>query len=73
MLFRSIPDAEKENIFELFYTGRHTLSDSSRSMGIGLNLCREILRAHGGTIEVADNQPHGTVFTLSLKAWEAEA
>ncbi len=70
---QGIPDAEKENIFELFYTGRHTLSDSSRSMGIGLNLCREILKAHGGTIEVADNQPHGTVFTLSLKAWEAEA
>ncbi|MBR2830155.1 MAG: GHKL domain-containing protein [Solobacterium sp.] len=70
---QGIPDAEKENIFDLFYIGRHTLSDSSRSMGIGLNLCQEILKAHGGTIEVTDNQPHGTVFRLRLKAWEVQA
>ncbi len=66
-----IPDADKEHIFELYYTGKKS-ADSSRSLGIGLNLCAMIMKAHGGTIEVHDNVPHGAVFTLSLNAKETE-
>lgn len=65
-----ISDADKEHIFELFYTGTHRLADSYRSMGIGLNLCWMIMQAHGGSIEVYDNQPKGTVFRFSLPAKE---
>ncbi len=65
-----ISDADKEHIFELFYTGSHKLADSYRSMGIGLNLCWMIMQAHGGSIEVYDNQPQGTVFRFSLPAKE---
>lgn len=63
-----IPDEDKPHVFELFYTGHHTLSDSSRSMGLGLNLCAQILRAHGGSIEVLDNEPTGAVFRFRLPA-----
>ena len=65
-----ISDADKEHIFELFYTGTHRLADSYRSMGIGLNLCWMIMQAHGGSIEVYDNRPKGTVFRFSLPAKE---
>ena len=47
-------------------------------MGIGLNLCAMIIHAHGGEIEVSDNNsipadgseatPHGAVFRFTLPA-----
>ena len=40
------------------------------SLGFGLALCKTIVQAHGGTITLTDNQPHGSVFTFSLPAEE---
>ena len=34
--------------------------------GLGLAIAREVLEAHGGTIELAATGPEGTVFHLSL-------
>ncbi len=67
-----IPDSEKENIFQMFYTGATDLADSSRSLGLGLSLCKSIIQAHGGEITVSDNVPRGTVFTFTLPAGEVE-
>ena len=61
-----ISDDDKEKVFELFYTGKEACADSGRSLGLGLNLCRSILEAHGQTIRVEDNLPHGSVFIFSL-------
>jgi light-regulated signal transduction histidine kinase (bacteriophytochrome) len=63
-----IADEEKEQVFELFHTGKSAHADSSRSMGVGLNVCRMIMQAHGSTISVHDNVPHGSVFVFTLKA-----
>lgn len=63
-----IPDKDKPHIFDLFYTGSRPLADSYRSLGVGLNLCAQILRAHGGEIEVSDNVPTGAVFRFRLPA-----
>ena len=63
-----IPDTEKPYIFDLFYTGKAGLADSYRSMGIGLNLCAQIIKAHEGGIEVTDNTPCGAVFRFWLPA-----
>ena len=63
-----IDDEEKEQVFELFHTGKSAHADSSRSMGVGLNVCRMIMQAHGSTISVHDNVPHGSVFVFTLKA-----
>ena len=65
-----IPDEAKNKIFEMFYTATSTVSDSRRGMGIGLSLCKSIINAHGGTIAVKDNKPHGTVFIFTLQAEE---
>ena len=65
-----IDNAEKPYVFDLFYTGKNQEADSSRSLGLGLNLCRSIVEAHGQTIDVKDNIPHGTVFTFSLQLWK---
>ncbi|CAM2155499.1 two-component system, LuxR family, sensor kinase FixL [Pararobbsia alpina] len=57
------PGVAPENasrVFEAFYTTKE------RGMGMGLSICRSILNAHGGTLEVQDNTPRGAVFRLTL-------
>ena len=61
-----IPEEMKPHIFEMFYTGKNTVADSRRSFGIGLTLCKAIVELHGGTLTLADNVPHGCVFTFTL-------
>ena len=61
-----IDDDTKKHLFDMFYTASCGKSDDRRGLGLGLNLCRSIITAHGGTISVTDNSPHGSVFTFTL-------
>ena len=67
-----IPDGEKTQVFQMFYTGSTVVADSRRSLGLGLSLCKSIVAAHGGEITVSDNSPAGAVFTVSIPAGEVE-
>ncbi len=67
-----IPDEIKPRIFDMFYSGANKIADSRRSIGLGLFLCKSIINAHGGTITVSDNTPHGAVFTFTLPAGEVQ-
>ena len=67
-----IPDEQKLQVFDMFYSGANRIADSRRSLGLGLSLCKTIVTAHGGTICVSDNLPHGAVFTFTLPAGEVE-
>lgn len=60
-----IPDDKKERIFDRFYQSDTPPADYIGS-GIGLHIVKEFVSLHNGTITVADNQPTGTVFTVSL-------
>jgi two-component system, NtrC family, nitrogen regulation sensor histidine kinase NtrY len=55
-----IPEAEREKLFLPYY------STKRRGSGLGLAIVRRIVAEHGGSIEVADNQPRGTRFTIEL-------
>jgi len=60
-----LPVGEEEKVFEKFYQGEPT---AGRGAGLGLAICRGIVRAHGGRIW-AQNLPEGGVaflFTLPL-------
>jgi len=63
-----IPEEMKPHIFEMFYTGKTTVADSHRSLGLGLALCHSIIEAHSGTLILTDHAPHGCnfIFTLPL-------
>ena len=61
-----IPDEEKEQVFAMFYSGSRKVTDSKRSLGLGLALCRSIVRAHGCEIMLDDNMPHGCIFSFTL-------
>lgn len=65
-----IPDQEKKNLFQMFYTVHHGAADSRRGLGLGLALCKSIITAHGGGISVEDNHPKGALFRFTLPAEE---
>ena len=57
-----IPAEEREKLFLPYY------STKGRGSGLGLAIVRRIVAEHGGSIEVADNVPRGTRFTIELPA-----
>ena len=61
-----IPEEMKPHIFEMFYTGKTTIADSHRSLGLGLALCHSIIEAHNGTLILTEHDPHGCNFTFTL-------
>lgn len=68
-----VSDRDKPHVFDRFFIAEGSRPvDSHRSFGLGLSLCRSIIEAHGGIIEVADNKPHGAIFRFTLPAEEIE-
>lgn len=57
---------EQAGIFDMFHAAAIKKGDGRRGMGLGLALCRSIVQAHGGQIEVHANMPQGAVFSLTL-------
>jgi two-component system, NtrC family, nitrogen regulation sensor histidine kinase NtrY len=55
-----IPPEEREKLFLPYY------STKRRGSGLGLAIVRRIIAEHGGSIEVGDNTPSGTRFTIEL-------
>ena len=47
-------------------------STKKRGSGLGLAIVRRIVAEHGGSIEVGDNEPPGTRFTIELPCLEGE-
>ncbi|MGN0986157.1 MAG: DUF4118 domain-containing protein [Candidatus Enterenecus sp.] len=68
-----IPEGAREKLFDMFYTANNERGDGRRGLGLGLALCKSIVTAHGGTIQAADNPPHGTIFRFTLRASEVTA
>ena len=63
-----IPQEECDHIFDSFFRGRRALQDQVHGTGLGLNLVKTIVEAHGGTINVKSKLGEGTEFTLRIPA-----
>jgi two-component system sensor histidine kinase GlrK len=61
-----ISPAERERIFDAFYTGRGAPAGSLRGTGIGLSVVMEFVNAHGGTIELLDGKYPGAHFRIRM-------
>lgn len=60
-----IPEGERERIFEPFVK-LDPARGHRRGYGLGLNLCRRIVEAHGGTIRFASKADNGAVAEVTL-------
>jgi two-component system, OmpR family, sensor histidine kinase CiaH len=61
-----IPDMEKKMIFNKFYRVGDEATRKAKGTGLGLYLCKRIVKDHGGSITVTNNHPKGSVFTVKL-------
>jgi signal transduction histidine kinase len=61
-----IPAEEREYIFEPFFRGQRPLNDQIHGTGLGLNLVKRIIEAHGGTVAVRDNSGPGAEFIVRI-------
>jgi len=60
---RGVPRKDRENIFKRFWRGA---GEKKEGAGLGLAIVSEIMRAHRGSVSVAENPGGGAVFTLSF-------
>lgn len=63
-----IDEAEKKKIFLKFYRVGDEAVRKAKGTGLGLYLCKRIAKDHKGLIEVKNNEPKGSVFTVILRA-----
>jgi two-component system, OmpR family, sensor histidine kinase TctE len=59
-----IPPADRAHIFDRFWRGKASPGQGS---GLGLAIVNEIMKAHRGSVQVADNPGGGAVFTLTFR------
>lgn len=67
---QGISDKDKPRVFDRYYRGANHLNDS-HSSGVGLQLVKEYVALHKGTVTIGDNVPCGTVFEVALPMEEA--
>lgn len=63
---RDIPERDRPLIFDRFQRGDPARTRKVEGTGLGLNLAREIARAHGGELALAPAVPGQTTLILSL-------
>ncbi|GMG71344.1 sensor histidine kinase [Tetragenococcus halophilus] len=61
-----IADDEKEKIFERLYRIDQSRSSEVNGSGVGLSIVKALVTKYRGTIQVEDNQPKGTIFTITF-------
>lgn len=57
-----IPDSIKDKVFQPFFTTKET----GKGTGLGLSLAYDIVKAHGGELNLESNKEAGTTFNVSL-------
>jgi hypothetical protein len=53
-------------IFERLYQDPESVDNNRKGLGLGLFICKELLRLQGGRIWVTSDPGHGSIFTFTL-------
>lgn len=56
-----IDEEDLEKIFQPFFTRK------SKGTGLGLTICNELVRLHGGKIDIKSKKGEGTTVTITLR------
>jgi two-component system NtrC family sensor kinase len=57
-----VPESIRQDIFKPFFTTKEV----GKGTGLGLYICHEIVRKHGGTLKLRNNDGPGAVFEVAL-------
>ncbi len=57
---------QREKVFDAFYQIDSSSTREYGGTGLGLAIVKRLVDAHGGSVRIEDNTPHGTVFVVSL-------
>ncbi|MCG8582124.1 MAG: response regulator [Bacteroidales bacterium] len=61
-----IKEEEQDKIFVRFYQGEKNKKLGLSGSGIGLNLAREMVQLHNGTLRVESSEGRGSIFTVTI-------
>jgi two-component system, NarL family, sensor histidine kinase BarA len=61
-----IPENERERVFDAFYQVDSSSTREQGGTGLGLSIVRRLVEGHEGTVKVEANEPHGTVFVVTI-------
>ena len=59
------PD-DQPHVFTRFWRGEKSRSRATGGAGIGLSIVKELVRAHGGAIDVESTPGEGSLFRVTL-------
>jgi signal transduction histidine kinase len=61
-----IPPERLSQLFEPFHRGEETVDRTSRNVGLGLYIVKQLVAAHGGSIRAHSSEAEGTTFVVRL-------
>jgi len=61
-----IHNEEKRKVFQKFYRVGNEQVRKTKGTGLGLYICKKIVKAHNGSIVLSDNLPQGSTFTITF-------
>jgi signal transduction histidine kinase len=53
-------------IFDRFYRADHSRTQETGGTGLGLSIVQQVVKLHGGTVDVVSNKDEGTTFSVFL-------
>ena len=62
----NIPSSDIPFIFEPFFRSSNSNPENKKGLGLGLNICKEVIDSHKGSIQVSSKKDFGTIFKLSF-------
>jgi len=57
---------DRDRVFDAFYQIDSSSTREAGGTGLGLSIVKRLVEAHDGLIEIASNEPQGTVFVVTL-------
>lgn len=66
-----IEEEDQEHVFDRFYQTGNSLTRSSRGTGLGLAIARDLVRVHGGDLQLQSEVSKGSRFYFTLPRFSA--
>jgi signal transduction histidine kinase len=66
-----IPQAALPYLFERFFRAPNAEKEQIDGIGLGLSVVKEIVSLHGGEVQVAGEEGHGSTFTIFVPLYDA--